>query len=158
MGSLEIGKTSFLFALMRWRLQPGAWCLLTGGLGLTTQSVLGYGICAWSAKVQFAWFVSPASWLTCPDKSRMSNVKVVQDIWEVYLETLRLVPGEVQAELYEACHVHPDVDRAWKTWCAASESGLLTAYKAAGGSYPQGDLLPFLGRGMAVIRTRPGGW
>ena len=88
-----------------------------------------------------------------PDESRHSASKVVQDIWDVYLETLRLVLVEVRVELRNFCHVEPTVDKAWKAWCTAAERGLLSAYKAAGGPTPQGDL-PLPGRRKAVIRTR----
>ena len=37
-------------------------------------------------------------------------------------------------------------------WCRPVETGLLTAYKTAGGPCPHDDL-PFLGRGKVVVRT-----
>ena len=73
-------------------------------------------------------------------------------VWEVYLEILRVVPLEVRDVLHKFCHLEPDVDRAWESWCKAAEVGFLSAYKAAGGPCPQGEQ-PFLGRGTAVIRT-----
>ena len=65
---------------------------------------------------------------------------------------LQFVPVEVRQQLHWACLEEPNVDVAWSIWCTAAESGLLCAYKAAGGPCPQGDL-PFLGRGRAVFRN-----
>ena len=70
--------------------------------------------------------------------SRSSASKAVQDVWEVYLKTLRLVPADVRVDLRSSCHFDLDVDRAWSVWCKAAEAGLLTAYKAAGGFFPSG--------------------
>ena len=77
----------------------------------------------------------------------------VQDVWEVSLEVLRLVPVDVRMELHQSCHTSPNVDLACDIWCRGAENGLLQAYKAAGGPCPQGDL-PIIGRGKAVIRVR----
>ena len=89
-----------------------------------------FGLWAWSAEVQFAGAVSPLSpacWLGEKDKSRSSTSKVVQDVWEVYLETWCLVPLQVKDELHRFCYQQQSVDRAWVTWCKAAEEGLLTA-------------------------------
>ena len=94
--------------------------------------------------------LAPACWLSCPDWSRYSASKSVLDVWGVYLDMLQYVPVDVRQHLHKVCLEEPDVNAAWKTWCEAAESGLLAAYKAAGGPCPQGDL-PFLGRGSAVF-------
>ena len=121
-----------------------------------------FGIEAWSAEVHCARVCStlaPASWLSFPDRSRHSPAKPVQDVFfgggggGVYLDMLQCVPNEVRQQLHWACLDEPNVDTAWRIWCSSAEQGLLSAYKAAGGPCPQGDL-PFLGRGKAFIRTR----
>ena len=76
-----------------------------------------FGLVAWSAEVQIAGAVSPlapACWLNVPDMSRSSASKAVQDVWEVYLETLRLVPLEVRDDLHKICHLEPKVDFSWR--------------------------------------------
>ena len=109
-----------------------------------------FSLVAWSAEVQFARIVSPlapACLLCCPDRSRSSACKAVQDIWEVYLETLRPVPVKIRVDLHKSCYLDPDVDRAWSVWCSAAEVGLLAAYKTAGGPCPQCDP-PFFRQGL----------
>ena len=115
-----------------------------------------FGIGAWSAVAVCARACSslaPASWLNFPDRSRYSVSKAVQDVWGIYLDKLQFVPVETREQLHKACLEEPNVDAAWHIWCKAGESGLLCAYKAAGGPQPQGDL-PFLGRGRAIFRNR----
>ena len=97
--------------------------------------------------------LAPACWLECPDRSRYSSSKPVQEVWGIYMDELQYVPVGVRQQLHWACLEEPNVDAAWSIWCGAAESGLLIAYKAAGGPCPQGDA-PFFGRGRAVFRTR----
>ena len=61
------------------------------------------------------------------------------------MDMLQFVPVEVRQQLHWAGLEKPNVDAAWGIWSSAAESGLLNAYKAAGGPCPQGDL-PFFGR------------
>ena len=84
--------------------------------------------------------------------SRSSASKAVQDVWEVYLKTLRLVPVDVRVDLRSSCHFDLDVDLSWSVWCKAAEAGLLTAFKAAEAPFPQGDPAFWVGR--AAVRTR----
>ena len=115
-----------------------------------------YNFGVWTEEVRFSRMVSPlapACWLEVPDRSWYSASGAVQEIWQVYFETLLYVPEEVQDELRRFCISEPDVDAAWRVWSSAAEYGLLSAHEAAGGPCSQGDA-PFLGRGSAIIRNR----
>ena len=115
-----------------------------------------FGLGAWSAEGQVvrpSSPLAPACWLDCPDRSRYSSSKSVQEVWRVYLDLLRFVPVEVRQQLHWACLEEPNVDTAWSIWSGAAEVGLLSAYKVARGPCPQSDA-PFFGRGKAVFRTR----
>ena len=87
--------------------------------------------------------------------SRSYTSQVVQDVWEVSLEILRLVSLEVRDERHRFSHLEPDVDRAWEIWRKAAEEGLLSACWAAVGPCPQGDL-PFKRTGEVVVQTWAG--
>ena len=57
-----------------------------------------FGVDAWTARVCGARLVSPlapACWLDYPDRSRSFLSKPVQEVWNVYLESLHLVPVDV---------------------------------------------------------------
>ena len=102
-----------------------------------------FGLGAWVQVVRATSPLAPACWMDYPDRSRHSLSKPVQVVWRVYLELLQFVPVDVRQQLHRACLEEPNVDDAWSTLCTAAESGLLCAYKAAGGPCPQGDP-PFL--------------
>ena len=70
---------------------------------------------------------SLACWLSTLDKSWTSVSRAVQKVWEVYLETLRLVLPGVRESLHRFCHLEPDIDCACDTWCRAAEGFLLSA-------------------------------
>ena len=107
-----------------------------------------FWIGAWSAEVHVVRATSPlahACWLDYPDRSKYSLSKPVQEVWKTYLDMLRFVPVDVRQQLHQACLEEPKVKEAWDAWCAAAESGLLCAYKAAGG--PKSEE-PAAGRGF----------
>ena len=144
------------YALMPLLQVLGVRFWLIAGSGRTMQYVLSLGLGAWSAEVhgvRVSSPLAPACWLDCPDRSRYSLSKPVQEAWKVYLEALQFVPLEVRQRLHWACLGEPNVDVAWGGWSDAAENGSLAAYKSAGGPCPQGDL-PYLGRGKAVYRIR----
>ena len=70
----------------------------------------------------------------------------------VYLELLQFVPVEVRQQLHRACLEEPNVDAALGIWCAAAGTGLLGAYKAAGGPCPQRT--PLSGWRKSFFRSR----
>ena len=108
-------------------------CYVTGWWFTPHFSVLArFRIGAWMADdacpvvCQPVW---PACWLDTPDRSSSSSTRVVQDVWDVYLDERGVVPEEVV--LLDAVS-RSSVDDSWSIWSRNAEAGLFRAYSKAG--------------------------
>ena len=113
-----------------------------------------FSLSAWDATVDRARTHSPlwpASWLQCPDRSRSSTSREVQDIWDVYIREVGFVPFAIREQLFRLCN-SPDVDSSWLLWSRGAEASLARAYLAAGGP-PLSNPSSYVGRGSLSIYT-----
>ena len=91
----------------------------------------------------------PACWLDTLDRSSSSAARVVQDVWDVYMEELRVVPAEVVLAIRDAAS-RSSVDDFWSTWSHNAEAGLFRAYCRAGGPTEAGICYVFV-EGVWVV-------
>ena len=94
-----------------------------------------FALSAWDATVERARVHSPlwpACWLDCLDRSRSSQSREVQNIWDVYIQEVGLVPCEVREKLFTLCN-SPNLDAPWLLWSREAEASLARAYLSAGG-------------------------
>ena len=114
-----------------------------------------FRIGAWMADVacpvacQPLW---PASWLDTLDMSSSSSSRIVQDVWDIYMDVLGVVLDDVVLALRNAVS-RSAVDDFWSIWSKNAEAGLFRAYALAGGLIAAGSSA-FLGRGLLRIRSR----
>ena len=118
-----------------------------------------YSLSAWDATVERAKVNSPlwpACWVQCPDRSRSSTSREVQDIWDVYIREVGFVPFAIREQLFRLCN-SPDVDSSWLLWSRGAEASLARAYLSAGGP-PLSNPSSYVGRGsLSIYAMRLGG-
>ena len=114
-----------------------------------------FSVGRWSAKaclpVRFS-VLWPAAWVSCADKSRSSKSVEVRRIWEVYDESLSLVPPAFWEGIRSSL-LAGDVSSAWRIWSFSAEVSLVRAFVGSGGSVPESGFR--LGRGAAQFRSVP---
>ena len=118
-----------------------------------------FSLSAWDATVDRARTHSslwPACWLQCPNRSRSSTSREVQDIWDVYIREVGFVPFAIREQLFRLCN-SPDVDSSWLLWSREAEASLARAYLSAGGPSLSGPS-SYVGRGsLSIYSMRLGG-
>ena len=125
--------------------------LLTGGSLLTFLFLHAFVLVLGWLVLLARLLVSPFG-LRTPDRSSSSSTRIVQDVWDVYRDVLRVVPDDVVLALRDAVS-RSAVNDFWSIWSKNAEAGLLSAYVLAGGPTAAGSSA-FLGRGLLRIRSR----